>query len=115
MSRAIKNTVLLKVSERERRTESARARAELISNRARTRKPPVGSDRHASLSHTLTPPTHNQSPYTTPTQREDLQPVFSFKLRGAYNKIVSTPPADLERGVVACSAGNHAQVRDYLV
>lgn len=43
-------------------------------------------------------------------QREDLQPVFSFKLRGAYNKIVSTPIADLERGVVACSAGNHAQV-----
>ena len=43
-------------------------------------------------------------------KREDTQPVFSFKLRGAYNKIVSTPVADLDRGVVACSAGNHAQV-----
>lgn len=43
-------------------------------------------------------------------QREDLQPVFSFKLRGAYNKIVSSTPEQLARGVVACSAGNHAQV-----
>jgi len=50
--------------------------------------------------------THSLQPHA---QREDLQPVFSFKLRGAYNKIVSTPAADLERGVVACSAGNHAQ------
>lgn len=43
-------------------------------------------------------------------QREDLQPVFSFKLRGAYNKIVSSTPEQLAKGVVACSAGNHAQV-----
>jgi hypothetical protein len=43
-------------------------------------------------------------------QREDLQPVFSFKLRGAYNKIVGLPQDQLDRGVVACSAGNHAQV-----
>ena len=42
-------------------------------------------------------------------KREDLQPVFSFKLRGAYNKLVSLPPERLERGVVAASAGNHAQ------
>lgn len=42
-------------------------------------------------------------------KREDLQPVFSFKLRGAYNKIVQLPPAALERGVIASSAGNHAQ------
>lgn len=42
-------------------------------------------------------------------KREDLQPVFSFKLRGAYNKMVSLPSAALERGVIAASAGNHAQ------
>jgi threonine dehydratase len=42
-------------------------------------------------------------------KREDLQPVFSFKLRGAYNKMVRLPPDVLERGVVSASAGNHAQ------
>src|SRR3954471_11214957 len=42
-------------------------------------------------------------------KREDLQPVFSFKLRGAYNKMVNLPPAALARGVIAASAGNHAQ------
>jgi threonine dehydratase len=42
-------------------------------------------------------------------KREDLQPVFSFKLRGAYNKMAGLPPAELERGVIAASAGNHAQ------
>ncbi len=42
-------------------------------------------------------------------KREDLQPVFSFKLRGAYNKMVNLPPAKLRRGVIAASAGNHAQ------
>ena len=42
-------------------------------------------------------------------KREDLQPVFSFKLRGAYNKMVGLPLADLQRGVIAASAGNHAQ------
>jgi len=42
-------------------------------------------------------------------KREDLQPVFSFKLRGAYNKMVNLPPAALKRGVIAASAGNHAQ------
>ena len=42
-------------------------------------------------------------------KREDLQPVFSFKLRGAYNKIVNLPAEALERGVIAASAGNHAQ------
>ena len=42
-------------------------------------------------------------------KREDLQPVFSFKLRGAYNKMVRLPPAVLRRGVIAASAGNHAQ------
>ncbi len=42
-------------------------------------------------------------------KREDLQPVFSFKLRGAYNKISHLSPAELERGVICSSAGNHAQ------
>jgi threonine dehydratase len=42
-------------------------------------------------------------------KREDLQPVFSFKLRGAYAKILSLSKAERERGVVAASAGNHAQ------
>src|SRR5262249_10340977 len=42
-------------------------------------------------------------------KREDLQPVFSFKLRGAYNKMVQLPAAALRRGVIASSAGNHAQ------
>jgi threonine dehydratase len=42
-------------------------------------------------------------------KREDLQPVFSFKLRGAFNKMVSLGLAELERGVIAASAGNHAQ------
>ena len=42
-------------------------------------------------------------------KREDLQPVFSFKLRGAYNKIASLSPEKLKRGVICASAGNHAQ------
>ncbi|MFN5193898.1 MAG: threonine ammonia-lyase, biosynthetic [Cyanobacteriota bacterium] len=42
-------------------------------------------------------------------KREDLQPVFSFKLRGAYNRMVGLSTAELERGVIAASAGNHAQ------
>jgi threonine dehydratase len=42
-------------------------------------------------------------------KREDLQPVFSFKLRGAYNKIASLEPDELARGVICSSAGNHAQ------
>jgi threonine dehydratase len=42
-------------------------------------------------------------------KREDLQPVHSFKLRGAYNKIAGLPAADCARGVIAASAGNHAQ------
>ena len=42
-------------------------------------------------------------------KREDLQPVFSFKLRGAYNKMSKLTPELLKRGVIAASAGNHAQ------
>jgi threonine dehydratase len=42
-------------------------------------------------------------------KREDLQPVFSFKIRGAYNKIAGCTDAALARGVICASAGNHAQ------
>jgi threonine dehydratase len=42
-------------------------------------------------------------------KREDMQPVFSFKLRGAYNKMANLPAHVLRRGVIAASAGNHAQ------
>jgi threonine dehydratase len=42
-------------------------------------------------------------------KREDLQPVFSFKLRGAYNRIAHLGEAAAQRGVVCASAGNHAQ------
>ena len=42
-------------------------------------------------------------------KREDLQPIFSFKLRGAYNKMAGLPRKRLARGVIAASAGNHAQ------
>ncbi|MFO0895797.1 MAG: threonine ammonia-lyase, biosynthetic [Pirellulales bacterium] len=42
-------------------------------------------------------------------KREDAQPVFSFKLRGAYNKMARLSAAELARGVICASAGNHAQ------
>ena len=42
-------------------------------------------------------------------KREDLQPVFSFKIRGAYNKLVQLSDEERNRGVIAASAGNHAQ------
>ncbi len=42
-------------------------------------------------------------------KREDQQPVFSFKLRGAYNKMAHLTPAQLRKGVICASAGNHAQ------
>ena len=49
--------------------------------------------------------THN----TILFKREDMQPVFSFKLRGAYNKMAHLLPDQLKRGVITASAGNHAQ------
>ena len=49
--------------------------------------------------------THN----TVLLKREDQQPVRSFKLRGAYNKMAQLTPAQLKKGVIAASAGNHAQ------
>ncbi|MCK7596441.1 threonine ammonia-lyase, biosynthetic [Microbulbifer sp. CAU 1566] len=42
-------------------------------------------------------------------KREDLQPVFSFKIRGAYNKLLQLPPEQRAKGVICASAGNHAQ------
>ncbi|MCE1251500.1 MAG: threonine ammonia-lyase, biosynthetic [Comamonadaceae bacterium] len=42
-------------------------------------------------------------------KREDQQPVFSFKLRGAYNKMAQLAPELLQKGVICASAGNHAQ------
>ena len=42
-------------------------------------------------------------------KREDLQPVFSFKIRGAYNKVAQLTDEEKARGVIAASAGNHAQ------
>ena len=42
-------------------------------------------------------------------KREDMQSVFSFKLRGAYNKMAHLTPAQLKHGVICASAGNHAQ------
>jgi threonine dehydratase len=42
-------------------------------------------------------------------KREDLQPVFSFKLRGAYNRIANLTQDEMGRGVITASAGNHAQ------
>lgn len=42
-------------------------------------------------------------------KREDLQPVFSFKLRGAYNRLLHLSDEEKQRGVIAASAGNHAQ------
>jgi len=42
-------------------------------------------------------------------KREDMQSVFSFKLRGAYNKMANLTPLQLKRGIICASAGNHAQ------
>ena len=42
-------------------------------------------------------------------KREDLQPIFSFKVRGAYNKLICLSEEDRAKGVIAASAGNHAQ------
>ncbi len=42
-------------------------------------------------------------------KREDLQPTFSFKIRGAYNKLVQLSDEQKARGVITASAGNHAQ------
>lgn len=51
----------------------------------------------------------NRTMNTILMKREDLQPVFSFKLRGAYNRMAQLTSEEREKGVIACSAGNHAQ------
>ena len=48
-------------------------------------------------------------------KREDNQPVFSFKLRGAYNKMAHLSPQELLHGVIAASAGNHAKVLPWVL
>ena len=58
---------------------------------------------------TLSPGLSAQSGNRVFLKREDLQKVFSFKIRGAYHKMTRLSPARLARGVVAASAGNHAQ------
>jgi threonine dehydratase len=62
---------------------------------------PTMLDLAPTLSHRL----HNR----VLLKREDQQPVFSFKLRGAYNRMVHLTPAQRAKGVIAASAGNHAQ------
>ena len=64
-----------------------------------------------SFIHSFFPLLHTQQHLknTIYLKREDTQPVFSFKIRGAYNKMTHFSPAELAAGVVACSAGNHAQ------
>ena len=57
------------------------------------------------LAHILSARTNNR----ILMKREDLQPIFSFKLRGAYNKIASLSDDELANGVICSSAGNHAQ------
>lgn len=47
-------------------------------------------------------------------KREDLQPVFSFKLRGAYNKMAHLDPDEKWKGVIACSAGELCAHHDRL-
>ncbi|MBL8521127.1 MAG: threonine ammonia-lyase, biosynthetic [Betaproteobacteria bacterium] len=58
---------------------------------------------------TLAPRISESVGSTVLLKREDLQPVFSFKLRGAYNKMAHLTPTELKRGVICASAGNHAQ------
>ena len=55
--------------------------------------------------HALSQRLHN----TVLLKREDQQPVHSFKLRGAYNKMAHLTPEQLKKGVICASAGNHAQ------
>jgi threonine dehydratase len=57
----------------------------------------------------LAPAISKRTGNTILLKREDKQPVFSFKLRGAYNKMAHLKPEELARGVICASAGNHAQ------
>lgn len=70
-----------------------------------------------TLEYVSSPRNRTVSPHSLPQllkntvllKREDTQPVFSFKIRGAYNKMAHLTRQELANGVVACSAGNHAQ------
>nr|CCA21058.1 unnamed protein product [Albugo laibachii Nc14] len=57
----------------------------------------------------VAPSLSNELKNTILFKREDLQPVFSFKIRGAYNKMSKLSAFEKVKGVVCCSAGNHAQ------
>ena len=61
------------------------------------------------FTHSSHPPNQKDLNNTILLKREDTQPVFSFKIRGAYNKMSQIDSAQNPNGVVACSAGNHAQ------
>ena len=65
----------------------------------------VATETHLELAKNLSQRLHNK----VLLKREDQQPVFSFKLRGAYNKMAHLTPEQLQRGVICASAGNHAQ------
>ncbi|TXH87812.1 MAG: threonine ammonia-lyase, biosynthetic [Rhodoferax sp.] len=65
----------------------------------------VASETALEPARTLSRRLHN----TILLKREDQQPVRSFKLRGAYNKIANLSPEQLEKGIICASAGNHAQ------
>ena len=65
----------------------------------------VAQESPLELARNLSQRLHNQ----VLLKREDQQPVFSFKLRGAYNKMAHLTPAQLRKGVICASAGNHAQ------
>ena len=65
----------------------------------------VATESALQIAHTLSQRIHN----TVLLKREDQQVVRSFKLRGAYNKMAQLSPAQLKKGVICASAGNHAQ------
>ena len=65
----------------------------------------IATETPLELATNLSARLHNQVFF----KREDMQPVFSFKIRGAYNKMANLSPQALKRGVICASAGNHAQ------
>jgi threonine dehydratase len=84
---------------------SVTTEAHLNFDQAVQRLKPVVTRTPLVLSHTLS----KRYQCNVYLKREDLQIVRSYKLRGAYNMLSSLPPAQLSRGVVCASAGNHAQ------
>ncbi|OXG30188.1 threonine ammonia-lyase, biosynthetic [Cryptococcus neoformans Ze90-1] len=86
----------------------------------RSTRPPSTSRKRPSHTPSTSPPVsatrcvrHRTAAHAHPAQiwikREDLQPVFSFKIRGAYNMMASLSDEEKKKGVITCSAGNHAQ------